>query len=66
MTEGILHDAQAANPQLNLTYTAVMFNLAKTCLEGKVMHMVGKTLQQLGINSPLRTDRNPLNREILA
>ncbi len=65
MTENILNDAQAANPQLNLTYTAAMFNLAKICLEGKVMHMVGKTLQQLGINSPIRTDTNPLNREIL-
>ena len=45
--------------------SAQMFNEALIRLEDKVLQMVGKTLQQVGLPSPVRNQVSNLSREVL-
>jgi hypothetical protein len=65
LSEDILRQECRANPAIDLTYSSDIFNKSLILLEDKCVSMNGRTLQQLGLETPIRSGSEMIHREIL-
>ena len=65
LAEDYLLQARQQNPDSTVCYSAAIYNQALISLEDKVMAMVGKNLQELGLPQANRIQAERASREIL-
>ncbi|GBN36887.1 hypothetical protein AVEN_32254-1 [Araneus ventricosus] len=65
MSEDILNKLRAENLHIVLNYTDSIYNEALIKIEDKVLQMIGKSLSEVGMLSPLRQYAHNMSREIL-
>ena len=65
LSEDILRQECRANPDIDLTYSSDIFNKCLILLEDKCVSMNGRTLQQLGLETPIRSGSEMIHIEIL-
>ena len=65
MSADILMEARRANPDVDMTYSDVIYNQALVLLEDKVLELDGSDLTTYGLNAPMRNNENMLSRELI-
>lgn len=65
LSEDILREAQRANEGLAVTYSPIIFNETLIRIDDICILMNNKSISQLGLDSPDRSNRNALDRDIL-
>jgi hypothetical protein len=65
MSEDVLREARRANPTIDLTFCAEIFNRALILLQEKCIAMNGKNLSELGLEGPTVSDCQELDGDIL-
>jgi hypothetical protein len=65
LSEDVLREARRANPTIDLNFCPEIFNHALILLQDKCISINGKTLSELGLGAPTRSDFQELDRDIL-
>ncbi|KIH60924.1 hypothetical protein ANCDUO_08810 [Ancylostoma duodenale] len=64
-SEDILREQRRANPTMVLNFSPEILNHALIIIEDKCLQMSGRTLRELGLQAPARSDADIVNSEIL-